>query len=243
MDWFAVHLKEARVRRGPALKNAATLTPKDFEKFLTDFDELGTDEEWWVLEAKLDSILLDNHVALDTRLKVLSEARSTILLTTWCFDESKAGNQIADILIEKARAGINVKVIIDKVTLYCQYQESKLQNEELPQKMIILRRLLHGGVRVKMLSRWYGDKRPEYVIGSHRKFVLVDRKCLITGGRNIADNYFSTKGFHYMDSEVLLRGNFNDSTATFFETTLWVNGTDIAPLISTLEGVSGSNKV
>ena len=243
MHWFAAHLKKARVERGPSVKTTATLTPKDFEDFLADFDRLGTEEKWWVSEAKLDSILLDSYAALKTRLKLLSEARSTIFLITWCFDESKAGNQIADILIEKARAGIHVKVIVDEVTLYYQDQESKLQIEGLPPKMAILRRLVHGGVQVKMLCKWHKDKQPEYVIGTHRKMMLVDGECLLTGGRNISDQYFTTEGFHYMDSEVLLRGNFNDSTATFFETTLWDHGVDIAPLFpkkNMLIGLSSS---
>jgi len=115
LNWFGAHLTKSRVKRGPSLETTATLTPKDFKKFLTDFDELATNDEWWFSEAKLDSILLDGNVALQRRLELLSEACSAINITTWCFEESKVGDKIADLLISKARAGLQVNVIVDEL--------------------------------------------------------------------------------------------------------------------------------
>jgi len=158
LNWFGAHLTKSRVKRGPSLETTATLKPKDFKKFLTDFDELATNDEWWFSEAKLDSILLDGNVALQRRLELLSEACSAINITTWCFEESKVGNKIADLLISKARAGLEVNVIVDEVTLYYFYQESKLGIEGLPMKMAILQKLVYGGVHVRMLSKWYKNK-------------------------------------------------------------------------------------
>ena len=117
-SWLGCHLIDSKVQREPVVKESAKLIPEDFESYLGDFDGQCTSEEWWQTKnVKLHSILIKNEEALDARLDVLNSASISIYYMTWCFNESIAANKIADILISKARKGVNVKVIVDEVTV------------------------------------------------------------------------------------------------------------------------------
>ena len=117
-SWVGCHLTDSKVQRGPVVNTSAKLTPEDFESYLSDFDGLQTNEEWWQTKnVKLQNILIKNEEALETRLGVLNSASSSIYYMTWCFNEGIVGNKVADILISKAQEGVDVRVIVDEVTV------------------------------------------------------------------------------------------------------------------------------
>ena len=97
-------------------------------------------------------------------------------------------------------------------------QESMLGKSE---KNKALKRLLDASrVDVRMLSKRHDGEKVEYIVGSHRKFLLVDECQLLVGGRNTTDSYFNTDTSHFQDSEFLLEGCFSHSTSVLFHK-LW----------------------
>lgn len=84
-----------------------------------------------------------------------------------------------------------------------------------------LKRLLDASrVDVRMLSKRHDGEKVEYIVGSHRKLLLVDECQLLVGGRNTTDSYFNTDTSHFQDSEFLLEGCFSHSTSVLFHK-LW----------------------
>lgn len=71
------------------------------------------------------------------------------------------------------------------------------------------------------------------MIGSHRKIMLVDDKVLMTGGRNLEDNYSRSENaemFKFLDVDVVLEGDFTQSTTLLFEH-LWQQSRSIKLLL------------
>lgn len=91
--------------------------------------------------------------------------------------------------------------------------------------MMLLSKLIKGGVKVGMLDSWHEvDTKKPYLIGTHRKIMLVDDKWLLTGGRNLEDGYTISEGqqdeHKFYDADVVLTGNFSDTTRLLFDE-LW----------------------
>lgn len=223
---FAVQLEDTSVQRGPAVAEGASLKPTDLEEHLKQFDSLGTLEKWWASEGDLCDILIDNEEALEKRLELIQQATSKIFMVTWLIEHSPTGEKLAHALMKRAQEGIEVKVMVDKVTLYYLHQKHMIRGMN---DMQTLEKLAQSGVQVRMLDTVHEDSEPSFVIGNHRKILLVDDKWMLTGGRNNSDRYFTTRGYHYHDADVVLQGSFGTSTGVLYNS-LWESATEIGPL-------------
>lgn len=68
----------------------------------------------------------------------------------------------------------------------------------------------------------------DLIIGSHRKLMLVDDELLLTGGRNLSDEYLKNDvPFRFEDVDVILRGRFKTTTSRLFQE-LWDQATDLS---------------
>lgn len=219
LSLFSPYLQDnsTGAQMGPSVDpETNTLSPDGLARHLARFDALQTKEEWWRSDAtELHDILLDNQAALDKRIELIEKATTSIWIVTWALEEC---DRLVNALIRRAQEGLDVRIIGDGVTLYLGHKKELLTNTH---ELDALRKLAVGGVELRMLCEWHNlEERQPYVIGSHRKIFLVDQTWMITGGRNTDEKYFRNEGFHFLDSEVLLRGNFRSTTGTFLET-LW----------------------
>ena len=111
-------------------------------------------------------------------------------LMSWAFYDDKTGLETARALIEKAKEGVDVKVIVDG-------QVSVKGHHDAP-----IRLLEDNGVSV---VRWRDADRP--YDGNHRKMMIVDGQEAIIGGLNIGDVYSHKAGeTKWRDTDVLLAG-------------------------------------
>lgn len=216
------------VNGGPSVSRGP-LKPESFQAHLKRFDSLNTRDRWWrSSDAKLCKILLDNASALDDRLELIYRAKSSVLILTWTFEQSAASIRIVDALIKKAGEGLDVRVLVDNVTLYYLCEKKKLIGGS---EIEIYGRMIEGGVSVRTLETWHLEDEPTYVIGTHRKLILVDSQYLLTGGRNISDKYFTSgEAHHYLDADFLLQGNFGSSTQSMYDS-FWERSKEF-PLLS-----------
>ncbi len=107
----------------------------------------------------------------------LQSARSSIHLEYYIFDNDRIGRRVADILMKKAREGVEVRLIYDGVgTLWT--------------KGSIFRRMRRAGVKVECFMPvafpWL-TSRLNY--RNHRKIAVIDGRVAYTGGINIAERY------------------------------------------------------
>lgn len=110
-------------------------------------------------------------------IKDLKAAKHSINIQYYIIEDDEAGNTVADILIEKATAGIPVRVIYDSVG-------------SLSTSKNFFKRLKLGGVQVapffKVNFPFLGT---QINWRNHRKIVVIDDTVGYIGGMNIANRY------------------------------------------------------
>lgn len=115
--------------------------------------------------------------AFEKMLDDLMRAKQFIHLEYYIFKADGLGQRIAEVLMEKARAGVDVRIIYDAVGSW-----------GIPKWFI--RKLLGAGVRIYPFQKVifpYFSSRLNY--RNHRKILVVDGVVAHTGGMNIADKY------------------------------------------------------
>lgn len=109
-------------------------------------------------------------------LQAIRGAQTTINFETYIYWSGEIGEQLADALAERARAGVQVNVLIDWVG-------------SLKMDKALLRRIEADGATVHQFRplHWYNVVRMNN--RTHRKLLIVDGKTAFTGGVGIADQW------------------------------------------------------
>lgn len=108
-------------------------------------------------------------------------AKVTIAMQSYIFDNDRIGRELALALIDAARRGVQVRVLIDAVG--AKYSH--------PPIMGVLTR---GGVRVaRFMTNPLGVWRMPYAnLRSHRKILVVDNSIGFTGGMNVREAFMAS---------------------------------------------------
>lgn len=126
----------------------------------------------------------------------LKKAEHYIFLEYFIIEEGVMWNTILDILIEKAAAGVDVRVIYDDVgcLLTLPYGYHK-RLEEVGIKCCVFNPL------IPVLSTRLNNR-------DHRKIAVIDGHTGFTGGINLADEYINKveKYGHWKDTAIMLKG-------------------------------------
>ena len=107
-------------------------------------------------------------------LEAIREARSTITFETYIYWSGRIGRTFADALIERARAGVSVHVLLDWVG------SSKMDDA-------LIEEMRTAGIEVRQYHplQWYHLTRMNN--RTHRKLLVVDGRIGFTGGVGIGD--------------------------------------------------------
>lgn len=134
---------------------------------------------------------LYDHIVED-----LKQARHHIHMEYYIFLADKIGSRIMEVLKEKAKEGIIVRVIIDDVG---SWPLRKKKIKELREAGIEIQSFLEVGLP-------YINSRVNY--RNHRKIIVVDGKVGYTGGFNIADRYMEGLSWGiWRDTHIRLEGS------------------------------------
>lgn len=131
----------------------------------------------------------------------LLKARESIYLQYYIFKDDKLGNEIADILIAKAKSGVSVKVIYDHVGSFSASRK-------------FFKRMNEQGVETHPFFRvTFPQLANRLNWRNHRKIVVIDRKIGYIGGMNIADRYLGVQedGRVWRDTHLRLEGDIVES--------------------------------
>lgn len=132
----------------------------------------------------------------------LREAKESIYLQYYIFLDDNLGNEIANILIAKAKEGLDVRVIYDHVGSFSASNK-------------FFKRMTCAGVKAHPFFRVTFPQLANRVNWrNHRKIVVIDRTIGYIGGMNIADRYVTTprrdRGKHcrvWRDTHIRLEGD------------------------------------
>ncbi len=133
--------------------------------------------------------------------KDLNEAKTSILIQYYIFLDDTLGNEIADILIKKAKEGVTVKVIYDHVGSFSAHSR-------------FFERMNRGGVDTHPFFKVTFPQLANRINWrNHRKIVVIDSKIGYIGGMNIADRYITgmAKGEIWRDTHFRVKGDIVES--------------------------------
>ena len=122
--------------------------------------------------------LLPDGVATWNRfVHLIEQASSTIEMETYVFNMDDTGTRMRDLLVEKARNGVQVRVLIDSLGSHATHKSFMKPLEDAGGKVAWFIPLLHSP------RKGSGDTR------NHRKIAIFDRHHVIAGGSNIGREY------------------------------------------------------
>ncbi len=203
--FYSRKLKRKYVKRLSELKSSAY---KKDDK--AEFDLLSEENRAAESQARMLCNIAEAHLFKDTKqtyfplgedmhrsiIADLSNAEKFIFLEYFIIEEGIFWNSILEILKDKARNGVEIKVVYDDIgcmkTLPGDY--SKI--------------LASYGIEATPFSRLRGNADNEFNNRSHRKILVIDGKIGYTGGVNIADEYINVRlrYGHWKDTAIRLEG-------------------------------------
>ncbi len=164
-------------------------------------------------------LLNDGREMYAALLAALHRARHTIHLEYYIFDDDRIGQAISEVLIRRARSGVQVRLIYDIIGSWMPAWGT-------------LRRLRQAGVEV-CYFRPLGWREffQKINIRNHRKIAIIDGQIAFLGGINIARRYLEgTELGHWRDEHLQLEGEVVATLqALFHRDWLRVGGTYFLP--------------
>ena len=123
-------------------------------------------------------LLIDGGATYDALVTAIESAQNTVHIEYYIYAGDRTGTRIRDALIERAKAGVKVRMLLDGV------------GTKLARKFVLP--LHDAGVELAFFHpvRWWmlPFARPKLNMRSHRKIVICDGTIGFTGGINVTDD-------------------------------------------------------
>ncbi|NHZ90697.1 cardiolipin synthase [Massilia sp. CCM 8733] len=129
-----------------------------------------------ILEGNQVEVLLNGDQIFPSMLKAIREAKHTITLETYIYWSESIGQEFTDALIERARAGVKVHVMLDFIG-------------SMKMDLGALDRMKQSGIEVQRYHKPVWWKFTRLNNRTHRKVLVVDGQVGFTGGVGIADQW------------------------------------------------------
>lgn len=131
--------------------------------------------------------------SLAKRIEMIRAAKERIDIEYFIWELDLSGRVVLTELVKRARDGVKIRIIIDKSFTVLELDEYYAQE---------LKRL---GIELRYYNASLGPVGQQF--RTHRKILAIDRKEVITGGRNIGDDYFDLdEVYNFLDRDVWIKG-------------------------------------
>lgn len=163
-------------------------------------------------------LLEDGVVSLVARAWATESAEKSIDVQYFIFSADNVGLIAIDHLLRAAQRGVKVRILVDDITLKAD-ADYLLAIDSHPNLSIKIYNpnINLGKTLPKKLSTLATDFRGANQ-RMHNKSVIVDGRLVITGGRNIADEYFDyDHKYNFRDRDVLLLGSIAGIVQSSFD--------------------------
>lgn len=182
-------------------------------------------------------VLEDGAGAMVTRAWLTEYAEKSIDIQYFIFSTDNVGLIACDYLVRAADRGVKVRIIVDDIMVDAGIQD-------------ILTMDSHENISIKIynpgvnLGKNLFEKTKKFTTDfrganqrMHNKTFIVDNKVVITGGRNIADEYFDyDHAYNFRDRDVLLLGKLTQEVDSSFSK-FWTSDLSI-PVASLADDIS-----
>jgi cardiolipin synthase len=169
------------------------------------------------------TVLSSGEEAYRALLQTLQEARHKIFISTYILSLDPVGKSILKLLEEKARAGIQVRLLLDGLGSFWTFRWRLRAFCEAGGKVSHFLPLIH--------VPFFGHSN----LRNHRKLVIVDGKTAILGGMNLAREYMGSEQNQkcWVDLSVRISGpEVSNLESLFLADWLFSFGENLAPATS-----------
>jgi phosphatidylserine/phosphatidylglycerophosphate/cardiolipin synthase-like enzyme len=200
-------------------------------------DSISLSKELTDIEKRMDTqtgvyVLEDGSGSMVARAWLSEYAEKTIDIQYFIFSMDNVGLIASDYLVRAADRGVKIRILIDDIMVDAELEDILIFNshENISVKIynpgVNLGKNLFGKIKTFATDFRVANQR------MHNKTFIVDGKLVITGGRNIADEYFDyDHDYNFRDRDILLLGKVsqkvNRSFDQFWNSELSKNVTDI----------------
>ena len=175
--------------------------------------------------------LTNGDVYYEAELEAMQQARESIAIEVYIFTPGEIADRFRDVLTERARAGVQVRLILDAVG-----------SMDVPFGYFDRLEEAGGQVAYYHPAKWYLWDRLNN--RTHREIYLVDNVTAFLGGAGVADHWWKAQDGlpAWRDTMFRVQGEVLDSVAsTFLEN--WVEATgQILPVAPADPAADGSSK-
>ena len=148
--------------------------PAEYERLIAFFNRT---EQAFPFEGNRVEVYTDGASWLQALLHELSQAQHHIHLESYIIEDDAVGRMVRDVLVDKARQGVEVRVIYDDVGCW-----------HVPAHFF--RQMLEAGIEVRsFLKVRFPLFTSKVNYRNHRKVVVVDGRIGFVGGMNLAERY------------------------------------------------------
>lgn len=206
----------SRIHRNDSLSLSRALMPVE--------DSLKTKTGVYLLE--------DGGSSLIARAWLAEYAERSIDIQYFIFSPDNVGLIAGDYLVRAADRGVNVRLLVDDIMVEAGIHEILMLDSHKNIEIRIYNPGVNLGKNIVSKIRKFATDFRGANQRMHNKTFMADGKVCITGGRNIADEYFDyDHEYNFRDRDVLLIGKVNDdiekSFNDFWTSTLSVPVTDL----------------
>jgi len=172
-------------------------------------------------------LLEEGDTSMVFRAWLSESAQKTIDVQYFIFSSDNVGLIAVDYLLRAADRGVKVRLIVDDFLVEADAEELLALDSHPNLSIEIYNPTANTGKNLfQRLQSLAGDFRA-FNQRMHNKTFIVDGKAAITGGRNIADEYFDyNQEYNFRDRDVLLLGkavsDIDESFSNFWESELSV---------------------
>lgn len=157
--------------------------------------------------------IADGQQYYELLMREIQKAEKFVFLEYFILEEGKMLNDILDLLTEKVKAGVDVRILYDDAGCMPKLPENY---DEKIRSM---------GIRCKVFNPIRAKLAMQMNNRDHRKITVIDNKVGFTGGINLADEYMNAKEVygHWRDQGIMIQGEAV-SSLTFMFLQFWDYG-------------------
>ncbi|MEQ8425003.1 MAG: phospholipase D-like domain-containing protein, partial [Cyclobacteriaceae bacterium] len=163
-------------------------------------------------------VLEDGGGSLVTRAWLSEYAEKSIDIQYFIFSTDNVGLIACDYLVRAADRGVKVRILVDDIMVNAELEDILTMDahENISIKIynpgVNLGKSIFGKIKKFATDFRSANQR------MHNKTFIVDGKVVITGGRNIADEYFDyDHEYNFRDRDVFLLGKITKEVSASFE--------------------------
>jgi cardiolipin synthase A/B len=186
---------------------------REFTRYVASL--LGTP----VLSGDAYTVLRNGDEVFPAMLEAIGQGRTRISMETFIYEDGEVGDQFTQALIDAARRGVTVRVVLDAIG-----GELSAESEK---------RLTDAGVSVVTFNPVRPWTIEETNYRTHRKVLVVDGEVAFTGGIGLADHWLGNADAeeHWRDTQIKVIGPaVRALEASFYENWLESGGLTVPAL-------------